>query len=165
MSTMILGVISDTHDKKKRTRAAVEVLQDAGAEAIIHCGDLNTPPIIEICAVLPCWFVFGNNEDELDELRRAAKDLGATCLEFGGVVELGGRRIAVTHGHIGSEIRNRLHENPDYLLWGHSHFPGEETHQGVRCINPGALHRASDHTVATLDLHSGVVNWLRVVKE
>jgi len=163
---MILGVISDTHDHKKRTKVAVEMLQDAGAEAIIHCGDLNTSPILEICSVLPCWFVFGNNEDddELAELRSAATTLGAICLEFGGVVELGDKRIAVTHGHVSSELRNLLLAHPHFLLTGHSHIPGEENHGRTRCINPGALHRAVDHTVATIDLSTDVVNWLRVAK-
>src|SRR5262245_59197888 len=101
---MILGIISDTHDKKKRTKLAVEMLQDAGAEALIHCGDFVEGRILEACAVLPLWFVFGNNDvDNVHELKDAAEESGAVCLGWGGVVELGGKRIGVTHGHLTSE--------------------------------------------------------------
>jgi hypothetical protein len=162
---MILGIISDTHDKLKRTKVAIQLLLDAGAEAIVHCGDLNTPPILEVCAVKPCWFVFGNNDDDsIPELRKAAKDLGAVCLEWGGVFELGGKRIGVTHGHMTSDVHKLFKQAPDYLLTGHSHIPGQEKHGRITRINPGALHRAEEHTVATLDLATGAVKWLRVEK-
>ena len=162
---MILGIISDTHDRLTRTKVAVAMLLDAGAEAIVHCGDLNTPPILEACAVTPCWFVFGNNDDDsIPELHEAARELGAVCLEWGGVFDLGGRRIGVTHGHMRSDVHKLFKQAPDYLLTGHSHIAGQEKHGRIVRINPGALHRAAVHTVATLDLQSGGVHWLRVLK-
>jgi uncharacterized protein len=158
---MILGIISDTHDKLKRTKLAVSMLQDAGAEALIHCGDFEEPHMLSACAVLPLWFVFGNNDSDSD-LRLAAVDSGAVCLEWGGVVELAGKRIGVTHGHLTTELRNVLNQKPEYLLYGHSHDASEHRENGVRYINPGALHRATEFTVAFLDLKSDELKWLTV---
>ena len=96
---MRLGILSDTHDELARTRLAVDLLRDAGAEVLIHCGDLASPPIVQALAVLPCWFVFGNHDaDTVPMLQIAAAEYGPVSLGWGGVVELGGRRVGVAQG-------------------------------------------------------------------
>lgn len=162
---MLLGIISDTHDKLARTKIAVQMLRDAGAEALIHCGDFVEAHLLTACGVLPCWFVFGNNDcDSVPELREAADDSGAVCLGWGGVVDLAGKRIGVTHGHMTTDLRRVLDQKPDYLLFGHTHYATEHRENGVRYINPGALHRASEFTVALLDLRADELKWLKVPK-
>ncbi len=59
---MHLGILSDTHDQLDRTRRAVELLRAEGAEALAHCGDLTRPEMVAMCAVLPCYFTFGNHD-------------------------------------------------------------------------------------------------------
>ena len=160
---MRLGILSDTHNEVARTRLAVELLRDAGAEALIHCGDLASPPIVELLAVLPCWFVFGNHDaDSVPMLRQAAAEFGPVCLEWGGVVELGGRRVGVAHGHMTTDIRQVLAQQPEFLLSGHSHLPNDVTLGTLRRINPGALHEAEKFTAAVLNLTSGELEWLQV---
>ena len=160
---MRLGIISDTHDQLDRTRRAVGLLQSHGAEALIHCGDLCTSPIIEACAVLPLWFVFGNNDcDEDPDLLAASRELNATCLQWGGVAHIGGKKVGVTHGHLRTDLNRVLAEHPDYLLSGHSHKTNDSVVDAVRRINPGALHRAAEYTVAILDLDSDELTFLTV---
>ena len=160
---MRIGILSDTHDELERTRVAVRMLQDAGAEALIHCGDLASPPIVRACAVLPFWFVFGNHDsDTVPILRQAAIESGANCLGWGGIVELAGKRFGVTHGHMTTDVRRVLAEQPDYLLSGHSHIPNDTVVGTVRRINPGALHRADPFTVAILDVQTGDLTFLRM---
>jgi putative phosphoesterase len=156
---MLLGILSDTHDHPHRTRRAVDLLRQAGAEALVHCGDLTTAEIVGTLAGLPSWFVFGNNDvwgrgdvASAAKLHAAAQELGVTCLDWGGVIELAGKRLAVTHGHLGSEERQLLATRPDYLLSGHTHVRHDRRRDGTRWINPGALHRVAEFTVATLDL-------------
>jgi putative phosphoesterase len=162
---MRLGILSDTHDELARTRVAVRVLRDAGAEALIHCGDLTSPPIIEVLAVLPAWFVFGNHDsDMVPALRRAATEFGPVCLGWGGVVEVGGRRVGVAHGHMTTDARSVLATQPEFLLSGHSHVTSDGVVGGVRRINPGALHRSDEFTVAVLDLPSGELQVLPIVE-
>jgi predicted phosphodiesterase len=79
-------------------------------------------------------------------------------------VEIEGRSIAVFHGHEPqfltierAVLRNDARLLADaaggrrYVLHGHSHVPRDVRLGEVRVINPGALHRAARHTVATLD--------------
>lgn len=160
---MRIGILSDTHDELARTRLAVQLLRDAGAEALIHCGDLASPPIVEALAVLPAWFVFGNHDaDTVPSLRKAAAEFGPVCLGWGGVVELVGRRVGVAHGHMSTDVRRVLAEQPEFLLSGHSHYHYDTIVGSVRRINPGALHRAEEFTVVVLELASGQSQVLHV---
>jgi putative phosphoesterase len=159
---MRIGIISDTHDRLARTISAVEILQAERVAAIFHCGDLTGPDIVYACAVLPLYFVFGNNEDDLPALRRAARSVSATCLEWGGDVVLADKRIALTHGHLSRETRLLEAKEPDYLFYGHSHIAADDRRDGIRRINPGALHRADEYSVAVLDLPTGQLRFLKV---
>jgi putative phosphoesterase len=159
---MKIGILSDTHDRLDRTISAVTLLQEAGAEALIHCGDLTGPDIVSACGVLPSWFVFGNNDDDWPMLRLTMKLSNAVSLEWGGEIALAGKRIAVTHGHMHKDVRRLLAARPDYLLSGHSHLLADEMHDGVRRINPGALYRADRFTVALLDLATDDLKFLDV---
>ena len=44
---MLIGILSDTHDQVVRTRRAVSILTHAGAAALVHCGDLTTPEVVD----------------------------------------------------------------------------------------------------------------------
>jgi putative phosphoesterase len=162
---MLLGIISDTHNDLDRTRQAVAQLRAAGAEALINCGDLSSPPIVAECASLPFWFVLGNHDsDSMPALQNAAVEHGATCLDWGGVVELAGRRIAVAHGHLTTDVDRVLADRPDYFLFGHTHAPSDDLIDGTRRINPGALFRAERFTAALLDLASGSMQLLELAR-
>jgi putative phosphoesterase len=147
---MRIGILSDTHDQHVLTQRAVQLLIGEGAEALIHCGDLTGPEIVRACAVLPCIFAFGNHDaDNAPALERAITDVGAKCVAAGGIVELGGKRIAVLHGHVG--MKQILAQRPDYLIHGHSHIAADCLIGSTRRICPGALNRAESLTVALLD--------------
>ena len=161
---MIVGILSDTHNQQARTELAVQTLKSNGATSLFHCGDLVQPPIVAACAVLPCCFVFGNNDaGNIAALRSAIADIpSATCLEWGGEMQLAGKRIAVTHGHLPQEVRRLLKAGPDYLFSGHSHRAADWIEGTTRRINPGALHRATRFTVAELNLENGELQFLEI---
>ena len=160
---MRIGILSDTHNQLERTHRAVESLMREGAEVLIHCGDLSQSEIIGICSVKPSYFVFGNHDsDNVPALLLAAKEFGAACLEWGGVVELGGKRVGVTHGHMRIDVKRVLAQGPDYLLFGHSHIANDYRDGTVRRINPGALHLAEKFSVALLDLERDALEFLLV---
>jgi predicted phosphodiesterase len=66
----------------------------------------------------------------------------------------------VVHGHMSWDLRRLIDRKPDFLFSGHDHFPSEKMLGNVRRINPGALHRADQFTVALVDLETGEVNFL-----
>jgi len=157
------GILSDTHDKLDRTRRAVDLLQRAGAEVLFHCGDLASPPIVEACAVLPCYFTFGNHDVAgIPDLLQAAAEAGAKCLGWGDVIEMAGKQVALVHGHLKGDVRRVLLESPDYLFFGHTHSRSDSQLGLTRRINPGALHRSTDFSVAVLDSDTGELVFLSV---
>lgn len=160
---MKLGILSDTHDEFQRTEQAVELLKEHGAEGFIHCGDLTSPKILELMSILPSYFVFGNHDcDRVPELEESAKQLSVHCLGWGDVVKLHDKWIGVVHGHLRTDLRRVLAFEPDYLLFGHFHFAMDQTEDGTRKINPGAIHQTEDSSVALLDLESDEVQFLTV---
>jgi putative phosphoesterase len=160
---MRLGILSDTHDRLARARRAVELLRAEGADVLVHCGDLTGPEVVAACAALPAYFVFGNNDaDNIPHLRRAMAEAGAVCLGWGSEVTLAGKRVAVVHGHLHTDVRRLFTASPDYLLSGHSHSRRDQRHGPIRRINPGALHRAAEFTVALLNLESDELRFLTV---
>jgi putative phosphoesterase len=160
---MRLGILSDSHDRLDRVRSAVRLLQAEGAKVLVHCGDLTGPAVVAACTVLPCYFTFGNHDaDGVPGLERAASETGAVCLEWGAEVVLADKRVAVTHGHMSTDVRRLLAARPDYLLSGHSHRAGDRYDGPTRRINPGALHDADEYTVALLDLGTDDLRFLPV---
>lgn len=160
---MRIGILSDTHNQLDRTQRALKLLTSHGASTLIHCGDFVKASMLELLAGLPCYFVFGNNDSEsIPDLLSAAKNIGAQCLEWGGVVTIDGKRFAITHGHLKSEVRSLLALQPDYLLSGHSHRLSDYVSGPTRRINPGAMHRARQFTVALLDLPTDELRFLEV---
>lgn len=159
---MRIGILSDTHDRQERAAAAVRALVDAGAEVLIHCGDITTPEVVYECVHLPSYFVFGNNDDDQDGIRAAIATIQGHCLGWGGVIELHGKKIGVTHGDQRREVAKILAQAPDYLLFGHSHVPTDEREGPTRWINPGALHRAEEWTVALLNLDTDGLEFLKI---
>jgi uncharacterized protein len=159
---MRIGIISDTHDQVARTSRAVSALIAEGAEVLLHCGDLTGPAVVYECGGLPGYYVLGNNDYDDKALRKAIDSVGGICLGHGGLVDLGDRRIAITHGDLVKEVRQLEAASPDYLFYGHSHMASDRLHGRTRWINPGALHRASSWTVAVLDLKTEVLSYLPV---
>jgi len=84
------------------------------------------------------------------------------CIPFADVV-LDGKRVAVIHGDDGKLLQRLiLSQDYDYVLHGHTHQKREVKSGRTRVINPGALHRAAEKTVALLDVGTGFVEFLVV---
>lgn len=145
-----LGILSDSHGRRERTAIAVELLRSQGAEILVHLGDLEDPSILEELLGGEAHVVPGNMDDP-GEIASVARSLGIGCPGISGELEIAGRRIAFTHGHRVSEMDRLLAARPAYLLHGHTHLARDERFDGVRIVNPGALHRASPFSVAVLD--------------
>ena len=160
---MKIGILSDTHDRPCALLAGLAALRDAGAQQFIHCGDVGSPEMLDHLAGMPVAFVWGNTDFERRALQRYAETLGITCLGAHGVLDLAGKQIGVLHGD-DFQLKRTLLEGQtlDYLLQGHTHVR-EDTRIGrTRLINPGALHRAAQKTVALLDLGSDALRFLTV---
>ena len=118
-----VGVISDTHiaDRRRVIPAAVWHAF-LGVECILHAGDIATSDVLdELAAVAPVHAVRGNMDPP--ELARTLQDAL--------VLDLGGARIGLTHGHLGhgrTTPERALSMFRDVaglsaVVFGHSHEP------------------------------------------
>src|SRR2546423_7691183 len=133
---MIVGILSDTHDRLPAMQGAIAVLKLARAEFFVHCGDVGGQRIIDEFAGLKAAFVWGNNDFDRPILAKYARSLGVQCLDSFGRLELGGKLFAVTHGDDPRLVKRILAEQrDDYLLVGHSHMRSDRRDGRVRVIN------------------------------
>ena len=160
---VIVGILSDTHDRVDAMAAGMATLRSRGAEFFVHCGDVGSERVLDHLAGVPAAFVFGNTDWDRAALARYAAHIGVACHPSLADLELGGKKIAVTHGD-DFKLKQRVlaEQRHDYLLHGHTHVRADETVGRTRVINPGALHRAKEKSVATLDTDSGKVVFLVV---
>jgi putative phosphoesterase len=152
-SHMRIGVISDTHGHISNTHAAVRMLQSLEVAAVLHCGDLGSREIPKLLAAWPTHFVFGNCDHDEGELRAAIEQAGLTCHGLFGDFKLAERRIALIHSH-DARLFRRVCTSGDYDLvcYGHTHHAEHHREGKTLILNPGALYRATPHSIATVDL-------------
>jgi uncharacterized protein len=160
---VLIGILSDTHDHIEITKAAIALLKQHGAEFFIHCGDVGGEEILDQLAGLQAAFVFGNTDWDTDGLSRYASHIGVRCHDRFADLTVDGKRFAVLHGD-DSTLRQRIliAQNHDYLLQGHTHVRMDDRVGKTRLINPGALYRARQKTVATLDTAKDMLTFLEV---
>jgi len=150
---MRIAVVSDTHGHVGATTAAVRLLAGLKVAAVVHCGDIGSPAIIPLFSGWPGHFVFGNVDQNEGELARAIVQAGQVCHGRFGKLKLAGRAIAVLH----SDDRDLFDETVnsgewDLVCYGHTHVAEQYRVGRTLVLNPGALFRATPHTLAVVDL-------------
>ena len=127
MQVTRIGVISDTHDffdPKIR-----EIFK--GVDHIIHGGDIGLPWIIlQLEEIAPVTAVVGNTDE--------------TGLNYKGteLVQIGARKFLVHHvvdpRNLDEKLKRKvIRENPDVVVFGHTHKPFCETIGNTLYLNPG----------------------------
>lgn len=152
---MKIGVISDTHGHTLNTLAATRMLATLEVEAVLHCGDIGSPQIPKLLAAWPTHFVFGNCDHAYEEadLWEAISAAGLTCHDRFGDLELGGRRIGLIHSDDARRFRQTIASGEyDLVCYGHTHEAESHYVGKTLVLNPGALYRATPHTIAIVDL-------------
>jgi uncharacterized protein len=156
---MLIGVVSDTHGDIPRTRAAIQMFDSLGVAVVLHCGDIGTPEVVSLFAPWPTHFVFGNCDHDRKTLARAIEKAGQSCHGEFGVLQLDGVRIAFLHGHDGELLQESIAgDRWDLVCHGHTHLVRQERRGNTLVLNPGAVHRANPHTIATVQLPERMVN-------
>jgi uncharacterized protein len=150
---MRIGVISDTHGQMEFTRAATRLLDSLEVEQVLHCGDIGSPEIVGLFAAWPTYFVFGNVDYDQAELRAAIAAAGQTCCDEFGDLTIAGTRIALLHSHDARRFQ-QVTTSGDWALvcYGHTHQAEQHTLGDTLILNPGALYRATPHSLAIVEL-------------
>lgn len=133
---MRILVFSDSHHNVSRAERVINTI--VGVDAVIHCGDglTDVEELKMTFPSMPFYAVRGNQDLIAKESER--------------VIELGGKKIFVSHGHgynVKSEvdfeyitIRERGRElGADAVLFGHTHVPYNKNWGDIVVMNPGSI--------------------------
>ena len=147
---MKIGIISDTHGWLD---PRVEKIF-AGVDHILHAGDIGSPMIeLELKFIAPVTLVLGNNDPDL-------------TFKLTEIVVLGGKKFLIHHiinprALAETATARIMHEQPDVVVFGHTHKQFCETLNGVLFINPGYAGRprfGAARSLAVLELeNSGIL--------
>jgi len=128
-----IGIISDTHIPHFKKLPGAIWEHFAGVELIIHAGDLSVLSVTkELETIAPVVAVQGNVEE--DEVIHA--------LPIKREIVVGHCRIGIVHILGDSHNRERIarQEFPEarVVVFGHSHIPYNQEHDGQLLFNPGS---------------------------
>jgi len=153
---MRLAVLSDIHDNIWNLGAALEYLRGEGIDALLCCGDLCAPFIVDLLRDglpgVPMHLVFGNNDGDRSAITRKAVEsvriavhgeLAELTVTSAGLVPTknvaaGGLRMAMNHyDTIGRGLA--ASGKYDLVLFGHNHVASLERCGTCVAINPGSI--------------------------
>ena len=159
---MLIGIMADSHGNAPVVKQAFKLLDDLGAKAFFHCGDVGGQSILDEFVGRRIWFVWGNTDWAAPGTNMFLQATGLPIPEVPTRVTLAGKSIAMCHGHERVFVKLSRRPDADYLLSGHTHVTSDTRVGDCRLINPGALHRAVPRTVATLDLARDILQFHRI---
>lgn len=131
---MKILIVSDTHRKDENLQRVIE--ENKPIDMLIHLGDSEgSEDKFSLWAGENCemQMVLGNNDffSDLDRERE---------------IKIGKYRVLLTHGHyynvsLGVERleQEAIDRNIDIAMYGHTHRPFYEVHNGITILNPGSL--------------------------
>ncbi|GMU24616.1 MAG: hypothetical protein AMXMBFR13_46900 [Phycisphaerae bacterium] len=130
---MLIGVISDTHDRLPTLDRGLELLRARGVQAVIHPGDLIAPFAAKrlLAWTGPLHVTYGNNDGERAGLKKVLPQIQDGPLW----VELDGRRILVHHFVDWCSPADI--ERAEVVVTGHTHEVVNEQRGGRLFLNPG----------------------------
>jgi putative phosphoesterase len=154
---LLVGLISDTHDRLPMVDKAIEALNDKNVELVLHAGDYVSPFVIPRFKKLKARLigVFGNNDGDHEFLRRRFSE--DKHLEIRGSfakLALGRVKIALLHGS-DEDLLNALIDSGgfDVVIHGHAHEAKTYRKGKTLIINPGEVcgYLTGKCTIALLD--------------
>src|SRR5712671_527765 len=122
-----IGIISDTHNYLDPK--VIKLFK--GVDHMLHGGDIGMPwLILELQAIAPVTAVLGNTDEAGSGFRETE------------VIELAGRKFLIHHilnPHAPEEaVKSRIqHEQPEVVVFGHTHKPFSQTIGQTLYFNPG----------------------------
>lgn len=127
---MKIGIISDTHKKVKKTKNAIALLIEDGAEFIIHAGDIVEVEILQMLKDSPLDYlaVYGNNDGHLIE-HHDEYNLVQEPYYF----KLAGLKFKLMH------LPFYMAPDADVLIYGHTHYFDCELKNDTLFLNSGEV--------------------------
>jgi putative phosphoesterase len=144
---MRICIVSDSHDRSDPLVLAIREAQLAGAEVVIHCGDLIGVNTLRASLNLgiPMHVIHGNNVGDVASLYRMMAKTNGLITYHGqeAMLNLGGCKIFVTHmPHHGQAFA--CTGDYDLVCHGHSHTAHVDAQANIKggqtwLVNPGSV--------------------------
>lgn len=130
---MLIGVLSDTHDRLPMIDAALALFAERGVEAVIHPGDFVAPFAVKRLLAFsgPLYVTYGNNDGE----RAGLKTLLPQVVDGPLFVDGAGRTILVHHFVEWCSAADI--DRADVVVSGHTHEVVNRFERGKLFLNPG----------------------------
>ncbi len=153
---MKILVISDTHGDTGKAGEAIRKNRDT--DLVIHLGDYfrDAVKLSGMFPEIPFEYIYGNC------------DFMTNGVPADKLLEVGGKRIFITHGHRYSAkwgyenlFRKAEEQKADILLFGHTHVPDIVGRDGYIILNPGSTSEPrgnSDESYAIVEIRDGKVS-------
>ena len=108
-------------------------------------------------------FVFGNNDGERGGLNDKSRELGWEEVADEKEFEYENKKFYAYHGTSRNKLDAAIKSNKyDYVLTGHTHIKRDEKIGNTRVINPGALFRIYQKTIALLDAEKDKLEFIEI---
>jgi putative phosphoesterase len=137
-----IAIFSDSHDSVQNLDIALQQANRAGAQVLLHCGDLCAPFMLARIAqnfAGAVHVIFGNNDGDGRLLQTIAAQYPSVTL-YGIYAELAisNRQIALIHY---PEPARRIAQSGqlDLVCYGHDHKKLHEPIGNCHLVNPGEL--------------------------
>jgi putative phosphoesterase len=129
------------------------MLESLEVEAVLHCGDIGSMSVVELFAKWPTHFVFGNCDENTKAFAAAIERAGQKCHGLFGELDFDGIKVALLHSHERNRFRQAIDGGQYGLVcYGHTHVAAIDRRGETVVLNPGAIYRASPHSIAVVDL-------------
>lgn len=160
---MLVAVLSDTHAPRRWTACPPAVARELrGVDVILHAGDVCTAAVLdELAGFAPVHAVLGNND---------GPDVAAWGAPPTLELDLAGLPVAMVHDAGASAGRparlRRMFPAAALVVFGHSHIPWDQTHDGQRSFNPGSptdKRRQPRGTMGLLRIEDATLRSARIV--
>ncbi len=139
---MKIAIFSDSHDHIWNIRKAVKQASDLGVEAIIHCGDLISPFMLEELDPFPgkIHLIYGNNAGDRSLMTTHCASRKGHVHHHGqlGRLEMDGFSLGWVHDPATAYLVAKSGEF-DLVCYGHTHRWRLEKVEKTVLLNPGEI--------------------------
>ena len=133
---MKICVLSDSHYKVGDSDFIIEFIAKNRFDAVVHAGDIGGIEFYnDIMHLASSYFVAGNCDDDYNHQYFGTRQ----TLKFGDI------KLGLIHGHQGkgdTEVERLQkifkYDDVNVVVFGHTHQPYNEVHDGVLYFNPGS---------------------------
>ncbi len=133
-------VLSDSHSSTDRFSQAMQNIEKAGIDTLLHCGDCFTDDFLAVCQKyqrITIWITRGNWDID-DTIAQQLEALpNVECQSY---IQKNIEGVSFLAAHKESDaISHTQKSSPDIIFHGHTHRIRIEKKGGTLFLNPGAL--------------------------